>query len=290
MKQSRVLAKYNLQACTLFALLVWLYFSGQMVWAQSNCSHSQEKGKRIAIQGKVESHVPPQATQNGVKQAAHYVVRDMDRGCLTRIALDEYLQIGRLYSIVAFVPNRAESWPILKGITTIQDDPTSFRKAIAASPRAMAESAPARRAASPKVAAQSVSRYPRPPEPRPKAPIPRRRRPRLNVKIEFTVNSYTIQTHSYALIDQIGEALESGELLNQKLLIKGHTDADGSAEYNLKLSRLRAQSVKEYLLSNFNIQPKRIRSIGLGEAEPLLENISERNKQMNRRVELEIQE
>jgi len=246
MKQSRVLAKYNLQACTLFALLVWLYFSGQMVWAQSNCSHSQEKGKRIAIQGKVESHVPPQTTQNGVKQAAHYVVRDMDRGCLTRIALDEYLEIGRLYSIVALVPNRAESWPILEGITTIQEDPTSFRKAIAASPRAMAESAPSRRAASPKVAAQSVSRYPRPPEPRPKAPIPRRRRPRLNVKIEFTVNSYTIQTHSYALIDQIGEALESGALLNQKLLIKGHTDADGSAEYNLKLSRLRAQSLKEF--------------------------------------------
>ena len=109
----------------------------------------------------------------------------------------------------------------------------------------------------------------------------------VNLKIEFDVNSYVINPGSFPLLSEVGKALTSDQLKTAHVLIKGHTDSDGDDAHNLQLSFNRALSVKQYLISNFSVDPLRLKAAGYGEQYPLLPNTSLRNKQINRRVEIE---
>jgi outer membrane protein OmpA-like peptidoglycan-associated protein len=71
------------------------------------------------------------------------------------------------------------------------------------------------------------------------------------------------------------------------ILLEGHTDSDGSEEYNLQLSRSRANSVANYLQS-LNVDPTRFTIMGYGESQPIASNETVEGKQMNRRVEVAI--
>ncbi|BDD04686.1 OmpA family protein [Aureibacter tunicatorum] len=73
-----------------------------------------------------------------------------------------------------------------------------------------------------------------------------------------------------------------------KLKISGHTDSDGNEAFNLKLSQERADNIKDYLVSFGLINEKRIESKGHGSSKPIVNETSEENKKMNRRVEFEI--
>ena len=70
-----------------------------------------------------------------------------------------------------------------------------------------------------------------------------------------------------------------------KIEIQGHTDATGSDEHNLNLSKSRAETVKNYLLL-YGIEAPRMVSEGYGEKKPVAPNDTEENKALNRRVEL----
>lgn len=69
--------------------------------------------------------------------------------------------------------------------------------------------------------------------------------------------------------------------------IKGHTDSTGSAEYNQKLSVQRAQFIAD-LISSEDIKNERITIIGMGESQPVADNITAQGRQENRRVEITI--
>jgi len=109
----------------------------------------------------------------------------------------------------------------------------------------------------------------------------------VNIKIEFDFNSYAIRPQSYGLLKELGKALTDDRIKGKMLILKGHTDSDGSDAYNLTLSLNRALSVQNYLVGNFNIEPDHIRVVGYGEALPLVLNTSPSNKQLNRRVEVQ---
>jgi outer membrane protein OmpA-like peptidoglycan-associated protein len=70
--------------------------------------------------------------------------------------------------------------------------------------------------------------------------------------------------------------------------VAGHTDSDGSDDYNYDLSRRRAASVARYLSSQ-QLDPNRFSVEGRGEREPIASNASAGGKQQNRRVEITIQ-
>lgn len=72
-----------------------------------------------------------------------------------------------------------------------------------------------------------------------------------------------------------------------EVLIEGHTDATGSDESNLTLSRNRAQSVANYLES-LQVMPTRFTIMGYGESQPVATNDTDAGRQANRRVELAI--
>jgi outer membrane protein OmpA-like peptidoglycan-associated protein len=67
--------------------------------------------------------------------------------------------------------------------------------------------------------------------------------------------------------------------------VVGHTDAEGSTEYNEQLSQRRAQAVKNYFESK-NVNPERLAALGKGEAEPIADNKTDAGRRANRRVEL----
>ena len=72
-----------------------------------------------------------------------------------------------------------------------------------------------------------------------------------------------------------------------KLVIEGHTDSDGSRDYNQKLSEDRSTIVRESLVQSYEfITQGMVESIGYGEEHPIVENISPENKALNRRIEI----
>ena len=74
---------------------------------------------------------------------------------------------------------------------------------------------------------------------------------------------------------------------NTDLMIVGHTDATGPDAYNMTLSERRAAAASNYLAAQ-GVARARLRSTGRGEAEPLVSNDTEADRQKNRRVEVAI--
>jgi outer membrane protein OmpA-like peptidoglycan-associated protein len=72
------------------------------------------------------------------------------------------------------------------------------------------------------------------------------------------------------------------------LTISGHTDSEGKADANLRLSQARADAIKAYLEYTFNIDSSRITAIGYGGTKPIIEEKSDDHRKLNRRVEFEI--
>ncbi len=101
--------------------------------------------------------------------------------------------------------------------------------------------------------------------------------------ILFDFDRATLQQPSNKQLQDVLTLLASNPEL--KLEIQGHTDSDGSSDYNLQLSHRRAESVRQYLLL-FGIDPARLQAKGYGEAMPVAPNDSDENKAKNRRVEL----
>jgi len=71
------------------------------------------------------------------------------------------------------------------------------------------------------------------------------------------------------------------------VVIAGHTDSDGEANYNLTLSQHRAEAVRKYLV-NAGIRPERITAVGYGEERPIADNATEKGRRLNRRTEFTI--
>ena len=101
--------------------------------------------------------------------------------------------------------------------------------------------------------------------------------------IRFRPNSSEIETGSHPIMDQIALALRKHKELN-RIEVGGHTDSTGRYEYNLRLSRARARSVRQYLLGR-GISPDRLSAHGYGPDKPIGDNNTDEGRTKNRRVE-----
>ena len=70
------------------------------------------------------------------------------------------------------------------------------------------------------------------------------------------------------------------------VFIVGHTDNQGTYEYNMDLSQRRAKAVAAALTAYHKIAPKRMRTAGVGFLAPVAANASEEGRALNRSVEL----
>ncbi|WP_029033117.1 OmpA family protein [Salinimicrobium terrae] len=105
--------------------------------------------------------------------------------------------------------------------------------------------------------------------------------------ILFDLNKATIRDDSEETIDAIAEIMM--EYPTSDFHIGGHTDSTGSEEYNLQLSRERAESVREALVSE-GIDASRLTAEGYGEINPIATNNTAEGRQQNRRVEISLEE
>lgn len=112
--------------------------------------------------------------------------------------------------------------------------------------------------------------------------------PKAKLLIEFDSNSAALKKTSFYKLKNLGMALVSEELSRFNMLVAGHTDSDGPDAYNLNLSVERADTVKQYLTINFDIPESRLKIRGYGESLPLKPNSTPDNKQINRRVEIQV--
>lgn len=74
---------------------------------------------------------------------------------------------------------------------------------------------------------------------------------------------------------------------NTDVLIVGHTDSVGKADYNMGLSQRRANAAQSYLAGQ-GVSAARLRATGRGESEPIAPNSTDAGRQLNRRVEIAI--
>jgi outer membrane protein OmpA-like peptidoglycan-associated protein len=129
-----------------------------------------------------------------------------------------------------------------------------------------------------------------PPPPKVAAPPPAPSKPDPCVEIvrlegvTFDLNRATLRPDAISILDEVVVTLKTCP--TKRVLIGAHTDSSGSDEYNLELSRRRAQSVRDYLESR-GINSARLKSEGYGESRPVASNDTPEGRARNRRVELQ---
>lgn len=102
--------------------------------------------------------------------------------------------------------------------------------------------------------------------------------------IYFDSDSARLKPDSDPALQQIAELMKDEPGL--KVLIVGHTDSQGSLDYNLGLSRKRAAAVVEALAKRFGVAAGRMTPAGVGFLAPVASNRTAKGRALNRRVEL----
>jgi len=105
----------------------------------------------------------------------------------------------------------------------------------------------------------------------------------ISMQIQFAFNSDRIDGASATTMNNLASALGSDELKGRSFQVIGHTDGVGSAGYNVRLSQMRAASVKRYLTEH-GVTADRLSASGKGASELL--NKADPTAAENRRVEI----
>jgi len=101
--------------------------------------------------------------------------------------------------------------------------------------------------------------------------------------LEFAAAKDIIKAESFASLDELATLMAKKPQWHLK--ISGHTDSQGNAVTNLKLSQKRAEAVKKYLVSK-GIADNRFKVEWFGATKPIADNKTEAGRQKNRRVEM----
>jgi outer membrane protein OmpA-like peptidoglycan-associated protein len=113
----------------------------------------------------------------------------------------------------------------------------------------------------------------------PPAPIDR-----LTVHLHFDTDKAVIRKGD---LGELHKAIQFVEKYpGATISVEGHTDSQGSDEYNQALSERRAEAVKKYLLDHGAVKPDKVTSKGFGESRPVATNDTADGRAQNRRVEI----
>ncbi|MBU5615330.1 OmpA family protein [Geomonas azotofigens] len=101
--------------------------------------------------------------------------------------------------------------------------------------------------------------------------------------INFDTDKWNVKPQYHAELKTVGDFLnEFPEAYGE---ISGHTDGTASVPYNQRLSERRAQAVRDYIVKNFNVDPKRLTAKGYGKSRPVATNKTAVGRAKNRRIE-----
>ena len=101
----------------------------------------------------------------------------------------------------------------------------------------------------------------------------------------FETDEAALQPGAEAMVDRLAQFLE--EYPERRIIIEGHTDSTGAADYNRQLSEERAEALQR-ALGDRGVAANRVETRGLGEDYPVASNDTAAGRQLNRRVEIVI--
>jgi outer membrane protein OmpA-like peptidoglycan-associated protein len=107
----------------------------------------------------------------------------------------------------------------------------------------------------------------------------------FDITLNFPFDSAELTSDSRAKLDRVAKALTDPSTIKLDIIVSGHTDARGAADYNQLLSERRAQAVRQFLITERGIDPKRLVAKGYGKSQLLLP--SDPNNDLNRRVQFQ---
>ena len=105
--------------------------------------------------------------------------------------------------------------------------------------------------------------------------------------INFTSDSAALDSASFETLDRLAGAAKACP--GMRIAIEGHTDADGSTEYNQRLSVRRARAVVTYLVKA-GADRKQLEAVGFGPSRPAAPNDTEENMARNWRIEFNVRQ
>jgi OmpA-OmpF porin, OOP family len=104
--------------------------------------------------------------------------------------------------------------------------------------------------------------------------------------VHFDFDKATIRPDAVPVLNEAAETLKAEGGI--AVIVEGHTDSVGTDAYNQKLSRRRADAVRQYLVKH-GIPANRITAEGFGESRPVASNDTGDGRAQNRRVELRVE-
>ncbi|MBS3780306.1 MAG: OmpA family protein, partial [Desulfovermiculus sp.] len=103
-----------------------------------------------------------------------------------------------------------------------------------------------------------------------------------SIKVLFDFDKAVVKDKYHGELRKIADYLERNP--ETDMVVEGHTDSIGPAEYNMRLSQKRAANVKAYLVDRLGIDADRLMAKGFGETRPVADNSTKEGRHQNRRV------
>ena len=109
----------------------------------------------------------------------------------------------------------------------------------------------------------------------------------LNENVLFDLGKADLKPESIQVLDTISTLIPS---INNEIMVQGHTDnipiSSGTYKSNWELSTARAITVLRYFIETKGFDPTRFSATGYGEYKPLVDNSTDQNRAINRRVDI----
>ena len=109
-------------------------------------------------------------------------------------------------------------------------------------------------------------------------------KPQIDIEVNFDFNSNDVTERARPLLMALGRAIQKLDAKGGAFIVAGHTDRKGKQGYNQPLSERRAQSVKDFLVRQFNIPDDKLIVVGYGHEQ--LKLPSKPYADENRRVQI----
>ena len=133
------------------------------------------------------------------------------------------------------------------------------------------------------------AKAPPPPPPPPPPAEPVYEKTTLSSEALFDHDKSNLKPEGKKAIGAVAEKIRSMGASVVDIEIIGHTDSQGSEEYNQKLSVRRATAVRDYIVNNYpKVDASIIRITGMGETSPVADNKTKEGRAQNRRVEVNV--
>jgi outer membrane protein OmpA-like peptidoglycan-associated protein len=110
--------------------------------------------------------------------------------------------------------------------------------------------------------------------------------PSVDLRVHFETNQDALAGDGPRQVAELAAALADPIFIKDRFVIVGHTDQRGSDEYNINLSKRRAQRVVEVLSTQHHVQRARLEVKAMGKAQPISQGETEEDYKLNRRVEV----